>query len=269
VGRHRFELHDGDLVAIARVLDTDPDSLRGEFERRPAQLTQVLGRQDVVDALLDVSEPTNLGISPTLFFAVLVHRAADQLAASEWVAEWVGPGCRLPVFDVDPLLEFTDAPGRLLFATELLVAFVGNGAVPVPTDRLDLDELVDWLGAVEPADRARLLRLLGDLALFQAGVFPDRTGATPMTPSQAEHLGRSVHLTDVELDHLVDVASPTPGLDALETLSSAWYRAAADELPGTPVLHDVSHRIRAARRFLNFVTDHYLYRRDSGWSFAI
>ena len=42
------------------------------------------------------------------------------------------------------------------------------------------------------------------------------------------------------------------------SLSSAWYTAAAESSPTSPVLlRDVAHRIRAARRFLNYVADQF------------
>ena len=57
-------------------------------------------------------------------------------------------------------------------------------------------------------------------------------------------------MTDDELNQLVDHGSATPGLDALETLSSAWYRAAAESSPSAPVLlRDIACRIRAATTF--------------------
>ena len=121
--------------------------------------------------------------------------------------------------------------------------------------------------AVPTVDQLVLLRRLGDLALFRAGVFADSTGAAALTTAQAEHLGSSVGMTDDELDHLVDHGSSTPGLDALEQLSSAWYHAAAENSPSTPVLlRDVANRIRAARRFLNYIADHYLFRVERTWA---
>ncbi len=265
--RQRLDLRDGDLTVLARALDTDPDELRTELERRPWYANDVLRREEVAEAVLHGSDAEQLSVSPLLLFTVLVHRATDELGSSDWVDEWVGRGCRLPVFDVEPLLEFADAPGRLLFTARLLVGFAVPEAPPIPADPLDLDELVDWLGAVEPADQVRLLRHLGDVALFRAGIFPDSTGAVALSTSQAEHLGRSVHMTDDELDHLVDRGSATPGFDAMETLSSAWYRAAVQRSPSTPVLlHDVAHRIRAARRFLNYVADRFLYNIQTQWT---
>ncbi|MGI9646424.1 MAG: hypothetical protein ACR2O6_14045 [Ilumatobacteraceae bacterium] len=265
MGRQRLELHDGDLAVLAGALETDVESLRVALARRPWHLNDVLRQEEVVQTVLDGADP--LTISPLLFFAVLIHRSADELAASEWVDDWVGPGCRLPVFDVEPLLEFTDAPGRLAFTTKLLVGFTSPPAGPVPADPLDLDDLAAWLDAVEPADRIVLLRQMGDLALFRAGVFADSTGASAMSTTQAEHLGRSAGMSDHELDHLVDGGSTTPGLDALEQLSSAWYHAAVEASPQAPVLlSDVANRIRAARRFLNYITDHYLFHVDRTWA---
>lgn len=258
MSRRHDELDGRDLEVLARALGADPVALAADLDARPRSLGDVLARPEVLDAVLGADSPFD--VSARLLFAVLVHQAAESLVSSEWVEEWVGPGSRLPVFDVDPLVEFADAPGRLFFTARLLETFATPTAFPVPVDRLELDDLVDWLDAVEPGDRAALLRTLGDLALFRAGVFPDSAGPVPLSADRAEHLGRSVQLSDDELDHLVDHGSATPGLDALETLSSAWYRAAAECSPATPVLlRDVAHRIRAARRFLNVVADRYLH----------
>ncbi len=266
MARQRPDFGDNDLAVLADALDTTVDALRAELGRRPRYLGEVLALPEVAESVLHGTGASQLTVSPALFFAVLVHRAADQIAESDWVNEWVSPGMRLPVFDVEPLVEFTDAPGRLQFVSELLVGFTMPAIGPVPSDQLDMDEVVDWLSAVDPADRVRLLRRLGDLALFQAGVFPDSNGTTLLSVKQAEHLGRSAGMTDDELDHLVDPASTTPGLDALETLSSAWYTAAAASSPGEPVvLRDVANRIRAARRFLNYLTDQYLHPTRNDW----
>ena len=171
--RQRLNLSEGDLLVLARALDIDGDSLRDELDRRPWYANDVLRRPEVVDSVLHGTGVEQFTVSPLLFFAVLIHRAAEELQSTDWVNEWAGPGCRLPVFDVEPLVEFADAPARLQFTAQLLASFAVPEAAPVPADRLDLDELVDWLGAVEPTDHIVLLRQLGDLALFRAGVFPD------------------------------------------------------------------------------------------------
>lgn len=254
-----IDLDDADLGVLAGVLDRPLAALREELALHPRHLDDLLADPEVADAVLGGGVDP-LAVSPRLFFAVLVHRAAADLAGMGWVADWVGPGSRLPVFDVEPLVEFADAPARLRFLSRLLLSFTVPTPGPVGTERLGLDELVGWLDAVDPGTHTQLLRQLGDLALFQAGVFPDSSGASPLTTARIERFGRSLGLTDDELDALVDPTSPTAGLDALEHFSASWYQAAADESPATPVLvRDVAHRIRAARRFLNHVADRYLH----------
>jgi hypothetical protein len=259
MNHRRIDLDAADLAVLAEILGTPVDALRAEIEQRPRRLDELLAGEHVADAVLD-GDVDPLRISPQLLFAVLVHRSADELAGSGWIADWVGPGARLPVFDVEPLVEFADAPARLRFVSHLLVTFTAPPPGPVATERLGLDELVDWLDAVDPEARTGLLRQLGDLALFQAGVFPDSTGASPLSTQQAERFGRSLGMTDDEVVQLVDPESPTAGLDAMETLSASWYRAAADESTDIPVLvRDVANRIRAARRFLTHIADRYLH----------
>lgn len=259
MAHHSIDLEHDDIAVLAEALAVPLESLQAEIERRPRHLEELLGQPDVADALLN-GDVNPLHVSPRLLFAVLVHRSADELAGCNWVADWVGPGSRLPVFDVEPLVEFADAPARLQFVSSLLVTFATPPPGPVGTERLGLDELVDWLDAVEPGTRVALLRQLGDLALFQAGVFPDSTGASPLTADRAERLGRSLGLADDAIAQLVDDTSPTAGLDAMETLSASWYQAAAEESADTPVLiRDIANRIRAARRFLNHITDRYLH----------
>lgn len=257
--RQLLDLAPRDIAVLASALHTEAETLRSELDRRPWFANDVLRDPDVAEIVLRGTSPTAVAVSPLLFFAVMVHAAANDLADSQWVADWTGPKTRLPVFDVEPLLEFSEAPARLVFMAHLLAGFAAPGATPVPADRYNLDDLVDWLAAAEPKDRTVLLRQLGDLALFQAGVFPDSNGGSLLSVTQAEHLGHSVGMTAGEIADLVDPRSTTPGLDALEALGSAWYRAAADASERVPaVLRDIAVRVRPARRFLNHLADRYL-----------
>mgnify|MGYP001267710372 FL=1 len=147
--RQRLNLHEGDLAVLARALDTDGDTLRDELDRRPWHVNDVLRRPEVVESVLHGTGAEQFTVSPLLFFAVLIHRAADELMMSDWVDEWAGPGCRLPVFDVEPLVEFADAPARLQFTSQLLASFAVPEATPVPADRLDLDERASWVFGVD------------------------------------------------------------------------------------------------------------------------
>lgn len=265
--RQLLDLAERDIAVLADALGTDPETLDADLQRRPWCANDVLRHPDVVERVLQGTGSAALQVTPLLFFAVMVHSAADELTDAPWVADWAGPSTRLPVFDVEPLLEFADAPGRLVFVARLLADFAAPTPAPVPAAPNDLDDLVDWLDAAEPSDRIVLLRRLGDNALFRAGVFPDATGSHLLSPAQAEHLGGSVGMEADEIAGLLDPGSVTPGLDALESLGSAWYRAAADASKRGPVvLRDIAARVRPARRFLNHLADRYLQQMTLDWA---
>ncbi|MGZ4771313.1 MAG: hypothetical protein ACXV3B_01400, partial [Ilumatobacteraceae bacterium] len=71
--RQRLNLAEDDLTVLARALNTDADSLRGELERRPWYANDVLRRPEVVEAVLHGAGAEHLTVSPLLFFAVLIH----------------------------------------------------------------------------------------------------------------------------------------------------------------------------------------------------
>jgi hypothetical protein len=254
---------DGDIVRLAELAGCRADELPAELRRKPWRLGELLSDPAADEAIDPTSVGTEAGApSPYLLFAVLTHRAANDIRDASFVNDWMGPRMRLPVFDVEPLREFAEESRRLLFLAGVLASFSAPSAtLAVPADGLDLHDLAHWLDAAMPADRASLLRHLGDLALFLGGVFPDRTGPQAVTPAEAEKLGGSAGLDADEILGLLDAASPSPGLDALDSLGPRWYDKAARErtAPAPPIVSDIATRFRAARRFLNHIADRYLF----------
>ncbi len=256
-----------DLATLALIVGSDPAALVADLRRKPWRIHDLLSDDAVFAAVLDRhAHPARL-VSPVLLFAVLVHRAAEDLREATYVNDWAGPRTRLPVFDVAPLHEYLDDAGRIVFLARLLASFATPEPLPIPEEnRFDLVSVARWLDSVP--DRAGLMRKLGDLALFMAGVFPDRTGARPLRPLDAERLGRGVGMTPEEILDLCDAGTLAPGLAAVEALGARWYELAGDEGHQPPVVADVAHRFRAARRVLNHVTDTYLYQLDTGFPLA-
>jgi hypothetical protein len=156
----------------------------------------------------------------------------------------------------------------MFFLVGLLASFAVPEPPPVPADPLDLADLARWLNQVMPKDRATLLRRLGDLSLLMAGVFPDHAGTQALRPTDAERLGRTVGMRPEEMLELSDSGRMAPGLEALESLGSRWYGAAASSGGAPPVVADIATRFRSARRVLNHLADTYLYRIEPHWNFA-
>lgn len=261
-------LSERDIATLAGVVGSDPAELTADLKRRPWYIHDLLSSDDVFDAVMDRHDhPANV-VSPFLLFAVLVHRAAGELREATYVNDWSGPRARLPVFDVAPLQEFVEDTGRTTFLAGLLTSFALPDPPPVPADPFDLSSMAMWLDQALPVDRTVLLRRLGDLALFSAGVFPDRTGSKPLRPVDAERLGRTVQMSADEILSLCDPGRLAPGLEALDTLGAKWYTASVSEGGSPPLVADVANRFKAARRVLNHLTDSHLYKLQPGWNIA-
>lgn len=258
---------DRDLATLAAATSKSVEALTDQLRLRPWIAADLLASDDVFDAVMDrKSHPAEL-VSPFLLFSVLVHRAAGELRDASFVNEWAGMKVRLPVFDIAGVHDFLTDPARVMFLARLLTAFAGPRPFPVPVDdRFDLLSIATWLDAVSDSDRVVLLERLGDLALFLSGVFPDRTGSTWISPTDAERLGKTVDLDSEAILGLCDSLG-LGGLDAYETLGSEWYKAVSTSRPA-PMIADVSYRFRAARRVLNHVADRYLFDIQPAFGFA-
>ena len=251
-------LSEAEITALAEAADRDPLSLAVELSQRPWALHDLLSEPQVVASILEVDDLDPVE-SPFVFFAVMTRAAANNLLASSYVYDWAGPQFRLPVFDVEPLQEFVAAPGRVLFMARLLTSMVSPDVGPLPADNTDPWTLVSWLSAVDQPERGALLRRIGDLSLYIAGVHADAIGHGVVSADTAEMVGTALGMTDDEIRSLCDPASAAPGLDALELVGARSYHEARRGADGTPpVVSDIAERMNTARRFLTHLSDRYL-----------
>lgn len=216
--------------------------------------------------------------SPFLLFAVAVHRGVHDLNEASFIAERFGPHRRIPVFDMASLRTYFADPRHRLSAVEHLASYtrVQSGPVWVRQGRrwrrhryseLEPTRLAGLLDLVAEEERPGIYRRLGDLALFLTGVFPDHS-ARALHPIESERLVRT--LTTIAAPTPFTVAEATSLLSAsgatrdglLRVLGPRWYRAAAAGTPLPPVtvlLQDAADGFDMARRFLNHLSDHYLF----------
>lgn len=222
-------------------------------------------------------------MTPFLLFAVAVHRSVVDLESTRFVAERFGGHKRIPVFDTARLRDYYLDPGHRLFAIEHLASYtrVQSGPVWVRQgerwrrqrfSELEPQRLAALVDLVAEEERPGIYRRLGDLALFLTGVFPDHSATQPLHPIEAERLVRSLArsggpgLSGGELAALTDGAGTRDAL--LRVLGPRWYRVAADLAPLPPVkrlLRDAADGFDVARRFLNHLTDRYLFPLREGY----
>jgi hypothetical protein len=261
--------------------------LRTGLRSRADRMEELLASQRIFDSLFSPASPSEplLNASPFLVFAVCVHRAAFELGSATYVAEWLGPGRRAPVFDVAQLQEFMSAPWRRLFLAELLASYthVSSGSVVFFTRRgirrqrfseLDPVRLAGLLDVVREAERPGVLRRLGDLALFLTGVFPDHVARRGFGPIEEGRLLRAGALgrpgAQVRSSPSSLGMGDTGAVGLLDQLGRRWYRAAFELLPrplpeNVAVLNELVERFSQARRILGFITEKFLFTHRDRW----
>lgn len=269
----RLTGHDLELLAALEQAPSSSDDLRAHLAREPETIETLLADPSLYEAIYETPETGMIaGLSPLLAFAVLVHRTMRDLRAATYVPEWIGAGERLPVFDAASMREFIDAADRRYLIADFLGSFttVSSGSMWVRTERgyrkrrfseLDPVALAEMVGSLPVAQRSGGYRRLGEVSLFLTGVFPDHTARHPLSPM---HQARLARLSGVEIEEAGDLDY----VHFLERVGRSWYdRAATDPLLPTgirEVLSDMATNFTQARRFLNYLTDRYLHRVETG-----
>jgi hypothetical protein len=268
-------LGDSDLQALAEAAGFDgagPGASGAEMLRSDPALIPVALTSELTFARIMTAEPSECDAGPTLIFAVLIHRAAAEVAEAGFVTERVGRNTLIPVFDQGALGEYATDPAHRLFLIELLGSYTKVVSGPRWVRRgerwrkqkfseLDAGNLVLLLDGADESEQSGVYRRLGDLALFVTGVFPDHSAQRTVPPIELERLLRSLpagaraQVADESLDTLMGRGS-TAALFA--GFGPIWYRLAA--------LGQAADSFDQARRFLTFVTDRYLFNKRD-WLF--
>ena len=272
-------LGDTDLDLLGRISGHGPNEDRAAwFRADPGRIPTALDDRTSFARLFDqeTTDPLET-VTPLLVFAVVVHRGAADIGDHLHVPERHGTRLVIPVFDGEQLARFVAKPETRLFLIELLGSYTRVLSGP----RWEKTRNGRWrrrrFSEMNPAQLAQLAatlpvdertgpyRRLGDLALFLNGVFPDHAARQTLSPIELDRILQSLpdrRNTDVarllETDR-VDATGPV-----LAALGPLWYRMAAKLVPVPSMqeqLTGVADEFDQARRFLNFVTDRYLFNR--------
>jgi len=282
-------LGEGDLSVLGRASGLRPDAdAPAWFRARADRVAAALDAPATFDALFPAGptgpETQLASVTPLLIFAVMVHRAAADIGGHAHVPERVGSRLLVPLFDGGRLAAFASDPASRLLLVELLGSFTRIASGPQwelsrgRWRRRRFSEMnpahLARLAADLPFDeRAGTYRRLGDLALFLNGVFPDHAARTTLSPIDLDRILRSIpHHDRADLVRLMERDQLDATGPLLGTLGPRWYRLASALVPIPSMrsqLADLADQFEVARRFLNFVTDHYLWtRRDRLFPFA-
>lgn len=283
MSRYAELLSDADLVVLGQLSRQGPtDNAAGWMRAEPARIEAALNTEATYAGMFgtDPADPLAI-VSPLLVFAVVVHRGGSEIGERTHVPERFGTGLMIPVFDGERLARFSTAADTRLFLIELLGSYTRVLSGPRweqsrgrwrrrRFSEMNPAQLAQLAASLPLDERTGAYRRLGDLALFMNGVFPDHAARQTLSPIDLDRILQSIpnsgssELVRLLQSDRVDATGPV-----LAALGPHWYRLAAETVPIPSMrsqLNDMGENFDQARRFLNFVTDRYLWKRRD-WLF--
>ena len=267
-------LSDTDLdlvVAGAASSPAEREALRRLLAEDEEVRSRVLDDEALFQRLLDPSAEL-AAVSPRLFFEVLLRRSIRELGGQGHTVERSGTH-RLPVFDVQRVVEFAAVPAVLHYLAQMLASFtrvesrtervwVRRGIVrKVRYSDMDVRSLMRLARQTDEEHRFPLYKRTADVCLLVLGVFPDFAATATRYPGTGALRPR-------------DTRGRRHTTEEYEALAARMYALGAAH-PAAAVngqselLRAIGERITEVKKPLNHLAEHHLgFRRQPlfGWA---
>ncbi len=150
-----------DAQQMLRVMREDPEILDG-----------MIADERVFHYLLD--DPLSvMGVSPALFFAILLARVASDLRRQPFTFER-SRGVTMALFDGPQVRDLLEHREVRTYLTDMLVSFVRINSVTTSVHRFsdfDIDHLVRYGNDIDESLRFPVYKRIADICLFTLGIF--------------------------------------------------------------------------------------------------
>jgi len=264
----QFGLSEGDLSFLVDVVSPDSaekDRLK-QLIRRDESVRDSFIRNEKVFSRIMNEEEAFLRISPQLYFEILLRKTRSRLHDAGYTVERTGRNT-IPVFDLKDVDEFLSRESVLAYLADMLASFtkIESYKISYPVRKgiwrtirysdLDIDSLMKYAQWTEEEQRFSIYKRIGDLCLFMVGIFPEYTIYSQRyaltgepRPKIAGQARRSMAEYEKEGRKFYESAAEHP---------SAKDAGLADVFS---LLHG---HFNAAKKPLNFLSEHYLHYRRS------
>jgi len=239
---------------LVRILREDED-FRNSF----------VGDEKVFRKIMD-DEEALVKISPTLYFEILLRKAARDLSAARYTLEKTLT-MSIPVFDTHDLVALLAQESVLVYLADMLSSFtrIESYAVSVRIRKgvwrkfrfndLDIRSLMSLCGLVEAPYRFGLYKRIADICLFMLGLFPEyveRRYRYPLSGKVRPDIGPSARIDPAEYEQ-----------EGRRFYQMAAEHESARQLELEDVFRTLHDNFQRAKKPLNFIAEHYLkYKRQ-------
>lgn len=202
-----------------------------------------------------------LKISPTLFFEILLRKAAADLSNVSYTFERTRT-MHIPVFDSGDLVSLLNRESILIYLADMLSSFTRVESYTVSLrirkgvwrkirfNDLDIKSLISLCDVVDDAYRFSLYKRIGDICLFILGVFPvyaERNYRYPISGKIRPGIAGRPRLSPQDY----------------EKEGQKFYRLAAEhrsalDMELSEIFWSLHENFQKAKKPLNYISEHYL-----------
>ena len=221
----------------------------------------VRDKEDLLESMLEDSklaerlfreEEALVRISPHLLFSVLLRQLRKELLREAYILDLDARGKRIPIFEGPAVAEMLSDKKTRDYLTEMLSSFARtNSGIIYWKERgtwhkrrfcdIDMDDMIELAGIVDPEMRPGLYKRIADIALFLSGIFPDHAALFEATR-------KTMSLPKRTLKDYEHTGKRFYSVAALETDQGHWK----------PVLGTLAKKFTLARLALNSLSERYI-----------
>ncbi len=242
-----------DKAKLKQILIEDED-FRGTFVSDDAVFNRVVNDEEIL-----------LKISPTLFFEILLRRAANELKQASFTVETAGTGMKVPVFDTQEAAGLLSKGEVISYLAEMLASFIKVRSYAlsfrakkgvwrkIQFNDLDLQTMMSFSEEVDENLKFGFYKRIADICLFVLGMFPEyveREYRYPFSGEVRPNIGLMARISPEDY----------------EKEGRKFYRLAAEHesaksLDLTEVFWMLHGSFHVATKPLKFISERYLHHK--------
>jgi len=260
----RLTLSDKDVDFLVETVSpqvTDRSRLKQIIQEDEDFRNSFIGDDRVFGKLMD-DEEIFLKISPSLFFEVLLRRAAKDLEGASYTVERTST-MRIPVFDTREVVELLARESLLTYLADMLSSFtkIESYAISfrarkgiwrkIRFNDLDILSLMSFCEAVEDEYRLGFYKRIADICLFILGIFPDyaeRDYRYPFSGQLRPQIRGKLRISPEDYEK-----------EGRKFYKLAAEHKTAQELSLSELFWTLHGNFQKAKKPLNFIAEHYLH----------
>jgi hypothetical protein len=264
----QFRLSDTDLDFLIETVSSQvTDKLRlKQIIREDEDFRNRFISDEIVFRRVMDDDEIFLRISPTLFFEILLRRAAGALEQKSFTLEQTRT-MKIPVFDSGDVVDLLNNDDLLVYLADMLSSFtrIESYTIAFRTkpgvwrkirfNDLDIHSLMAFAQVVDVPHRLSFFKRIGDICLFILGIFPEHAEYDyryPFSKQQRPHIRGKMRI------------SP----EAYIAEGQKFYRLAAEhpsaeELQMADIFRTLHENFQKVKKSLNFISDHFLQYKKS------